>query len=429
MSLVSLVKYEDSPSSVVKAIDLCDGFSELKSDSVVVLKPNIVAWQKIFPIAPFGVYTSTRVMEDIIIALKDFGVKKIIVAEGSVVINPEEGTMQGFEGLGYFELKKRYGIELVDLNASKGKKFEFDSGHLYIAEEAIDNDFFIDVPVLKTHAQAKVSLGMKNLKGCLKDASRKFCHDPRNDLEYSFSFVADFIKPDLTIIDGIYALEKGALHFGKAHRKDIIVASKDILAADMVAAQSVGYGPTEIDHFKHYAKRHNKSISLDDYEIKGENLQDHIKKLEWDWPWNEENTGPPLFDKYGIKGPAVPKADNTLCSGCSPVVNLSNVLVMSAFKGEPLPKVEILHGKQMLGRTGYDKTILLGNCIIKANENNPNIKEALPVKGCPPAQEDVIQAMKDAGLDVNELVYVGYLKKQSEKYDNKEGYDKSLYFA
>ncbi|MBN2159093.1 MAG: DUF362 domain-containing protein [Spirochaetes bacterium] len=427
---IALVKYTSSPDSLRKTLDLCGGLEKLSPGMKVLIKPNLVGWDDLFPIPPYGVYTTTRLVEDLIIILKERGVENITIGEGSVEIKKGVGTGAAFEGLGYTALAKKYGVELVDFNESKSKSFAFhDTLKLHIAKEAVDTDFFINLPVLKTHGQTKVSLGLKNLKGCLKTASKKLCHHAELELEYCFSFIADFVKPALTIVDGIYALEKGALHYGNAYRKDVIVASTDPLGADLVAAKTIGYEPGDIAHFTHYAKRHDKPLSLSGYEVRGEKLDDHVKPLKWDWAWTDENTGPGIFAKMGVTGPALPKYDDTLCSGCSPLANMSNILVLSAHKGQPLPKVEVLNGKKMQARPDYDKTIMLGNCIIKANKGNPNIKEPVEVTGCPPRMEDVVAALKSAGLDVNELAYMGYAKQQSEKYNGKDGYDPGLYRA
>jgi len=71
----------------------------------------------------------------------------------------------------------------------------------------------------------------------------------------------------------------------------------------------------------------------------------------------------------------------------------------------------------------------MGNCIIKANRNNPTIKESVEVKGCPPDFDDVVKALKICGLEVNEMAYLGYMKQQSEKYNGKEGFDPLYYRA
>ena len=131
----------------------------------------------------------------------------------------------------------------------------------------------------------------------------------------------------------------------------------------------------------------------------------------------------------GITGTALPKYDETLCSGCSPLANMINLLVLSAFKGEPLPSIEVLNGKKMAPRPGYGKTVLLGNCMIKANRHHENINNAVPVAGCPPVETDVVSALKSAGLDVNPQVYQDYMNQQSGKYAGREGFDPLFYSA
>jgi uncharacterized protein (DUF362 family)/Ni,Fe-hydrogenase III small subunit len=426
--LVSLVKYTSSPHSLRDAITLCGGFEALDKNNKVLIKPNLVTWDDEYKIAPFGVFTTTRLVEDLLICLRDFGCTDISIGEGSVEFKKGIGTMQAFAGLGYPSLVKKYGIKLIDFNASESVMIKAQDGlTLHIAKEALEADFFINFPVLKTHAQSKVSLGLKNLKGCLKTASKKHCHHADLGLEPCFTFIADYVKPALTVVDGIYALERGAFHFGNAFRKDIIVASCDMLPADMVAAKTMGFDPQDVIHFTEYTKRHHTSLNLGDYEIRGERIEDHIKPLKWDWGWTKDNTGPSIFEKFGVTGAAVPKYDETLCSGCSPFANMVNILVLSAFKGQPLPRVEILNGKKMQARPGYEKTVLIGQCIIKANEGNVNIRSAVKVRGCPPEPQDVMAALKEAGLDINELAYWGYLKQQGEKYDNQDGYSWALY--
>jgi uncharacterized protein (DUF362 family) len=427
---ISVVKYISSPESLKESIEKCNGFEKLKPSDTVMIKPNLVAWDDVFPFAPFGVYTTTRLVQDLIICLKDYGCSKIVVGEGSVQIKKNVGTMAAFEGLGYKNLEKRYGITLVDFNESKVEKVAHQDGiELHIAKEALENDFFINFPVLKTHGQTKVSLGLKNLKGCLNLKSKRHCHSPETNLEFAFSHIVDFVNPALSIIDGIYALERGALHFGNAFRKDLIIASQDALGADLVAAKIIGYDGKQINHFGHYGKRHHKSLAVEDYKIEGETIKKHIQPLKWDWVWTKDNTGPGIFEKMGIKGTAIPKYDSTLCSGCSPLANMINLLVISAFKGEPLPSVEILNGKKMKPRPGYDKTMLLGNCMIKQNKDDENIREAFYIKGCPPSEQEVVKAMELAGLDVNVAIYHGYLKQQSEKYKDREEFESKFFIA
>ena len=429
--VVALERYRESPGTLERAIDACAGFDRLDPSSKVLVKPNLVTWgDEEMPIPPFGVFTTTRLVEDLLVLLRERGCKDVAIGEGSVTMHGDSGTPQAFEGLGYTTLARKFGARLVDFNTSEAVKVDIPGGiTLQVAKEAIEADFLIDVPVLKTHSQTRVSLGMKNLKGCLRTASKKACHRPDGGLETCIQHLADHLLPSLIIVDGIFALEKGPLHLGNAIRKDTIVASTDLLAADVVAAATIGFKGKDIDHLAMYASRKALSLDIATYEIRGDTLQEHVTPLKWDWSWNEANTGPAAFDRLGIAGIALPKYDETLCSGCSPLSNMVNILAMLAFKGKPLPSIEVLNGKRMLGRPGFEHTILLGSCVIAANKDNENITNAVKVPGCPPKQGEVVAALAGAGLDARERAYVDYVKSLGKKYEGTPGFDPVLFQA
>jgi uncharacterized protein (DUF362 family) len=426
---VAVVKYAKPIESLQEAIRLADGFKDLKKNDRVLIKPNALTWDNKHHIPPYGVFTSTRLVEDLVVALKEFGCTDIFIGEGAVQLNEDAPTSIGvMENLGYGALVKKYGVKLIDLNDGPFEKVKLaDDLTLFISEPALKADFLIDIPAMKTHSQTKVSLGMKNLKGCLKMASRRLCHHKDLDLDYCVSLIPEKLMPALTVADGIYVLEKGPIHTGNAYRADLIVVSTDIFAADVTATALLGIDPAEIGHLSLYAKRHGRSLDYRDFAMKGEDVQTVKKPVKWDWNWNEANTGPTIFTRMGITGVAIPKYDETLCTGCSPIVNMSNIFIISANKGKPFGNFEVLSGKRMLARPGYDKTLLLGNCIIAANKNNPNIKEAIELKGCPPSVDDLKKVLTDLGVEFVEGAYDYYLNQLATKYDGKEGYDKGLY--
>jgi uncharacterized protein (DUF362 family) len=391
-------------------------------------------WDYDHYVPPFGVFTTTRMVEDMVIILKDFGVTDVSIGEGSVQIyESSPSSIEVMKNLGYDEISKRYNVNLIDFNDSKTERIELsDDLTVSIAEEVLSCDFLIDIPAMKTHSQTKVSLGFKNLKGCLKTSSKRLCHHAKLNLDHCISLIVEKIEPDLTIIDGIYVLEKGPIHTGNAYRGDLIIASNDILAADVVGTELMGIKASDIGHLREYAERNELSIDPKDYEILGEEIDSAKVPVKWDWNWNEADTGPTVYDRMGISGVAVPKYDYTLCTGCSPIVNMSNIFIISAQmkksdKTEPFSNFEVLSGKKMQARPGYDKTILLGNCIIKANRNNPNIKEAVEVKGCPPPIEALKEALAYCGVDFEPGAYDYYLNQLATKYDDKEGFDRSFY--
>ena len=63
--------------------------------------------------------------------------------------------------------------------------------------------------------------------------------------------------------------------------------------------------------------------------------------------------------------------------------------------------MEVLTGKMMQPTPGKKKTILLGKCIYQAHKENPDINEAIPVKGCPPKPDDILKALHQAGIQAD----------------------------
>ena len=90
--VVSLSRYKKSPDSLIEIISLCNGLNDLTLDDQVFIKPNLVGYDDSFPMPLYGIFTTTRLVEDMIIALKDYGVKKITIGEGSVYVKGNKHT-------------------------------------------------------------------------------------------------------------------------------------------------------------------------------------------------------------------------------------------------------------------------------------------------------------------------------------------------
>jgi len=75
-------------------------------------------------------------------------------------------TTRGYEWSGIGKVTKRYGVRLVDFNSEPYEEVRLENIRAKISKSVVECDFLIDLPVLKAHAQTKISLGMKNLKVC-----------------------------------------------------------------------------------------------------------------------------------------------------------------------------------------------------------------------------------------------------------------------
>lgn len=423
---VSIVKVSDVYASLQESLRLSDGLAGLNVNDRILIKPNIVSWDFELPFPPYGVVTTSRVISALVRILSEHGFNNLTIGEGSLPKLRSTGDAV-YEALGYKTLQERYGIKLVDFNQGEFVTTDYGDGFkLDIAKQALEADKIINVPVLKTHSQAKVSLGIKNLKGCLSKRSKQYCHGLGNEeLSLTFPRIIDKLPVALTIIDGLYTLEKGPGPTGKAFRKDLLIASRDAFACDLVGAAILGYPAKEVPHLTNYAKSHGSSLELSDYEVTGESIADHQNFVEHDFEWAEDNSGPTGFKKRGITGLAIRKYDSSLCTGCSVQFNPMLILISSAFKGVPFPNVEVVSGKQQLASPGFDNSLLFGKCACHLNKNNPNIKKAITLWGCPPDLEKMAEELGKEGLECDYNEYVRFRHYLFDRYKGKEGFNLS----
>lgn len=434
---VAIVRYEKPLESVRKAVEMSRGLEHLPKKAKVFIKPNIVFWTKAVAFPKWGVITTSRVVEDMIVVLKEHGIDDITVGEGTVTMNPKdlETADHAFETLGYPKLKRKYGIKYVNIFERPFKKLDLGDGvEVRYNRDALESDFLVDLPVMKAHNQTVVSLGIKNLKGLIDIPSRKKCHNntPGKDLHFWVSKLADPVPPMFTLQDGIYTNERGPGPDGKVHRTNLLVASADILSADLVGAKILGYEPERVPHLVHAAKNRHRPWDFSDIETIGESIEDVARYHEHDFEYTETEDAilPTPLVKQGLRGIYYHKYDLSMCTYCSAVNGLMLSAIRFAWKNEPWDDVEVLTGKSMNPTPGKKKTILMGKCIYQAHKNNPDIQEAIPIKGCPPQPEDMLNALHKAGINADPGLFEKFETLPGfymTRYEGKPEYEESLF--
>jgi len=374
---VSLVKFDGSLDSLRRAIELCNGFEKLNRNDSVLIKPNNCFRHKITP--PYGMVTTSKIIEGVIQLLLEHGCKDISIGEGAIigifdVLQPY--TKRGFEGTGIDRVAKKYGVKLIDFNQGAFQELDLGGIKVQVSQTALESEFLINIPVLKTHLQTKVSLGFKNLKGCLSKASKKRFHIT-NRLDTLICLLNEAIKSNLVIIDGIYMLEKGPETLvGVAHRKDLIIASTDIFDCDVVGTTILGIDPSQVGYLRKFAERHNRSFDISTIQIKGEDIESLKEQLEWQFEPDKE-----LLNPAKATGLSAPPPGQTLCSACGATLALAISIL-----GKDNPKMdfggaELYYGLELRPERDAQKVFLYGDCAIRSNKS---LQNATKIAGCPP---------------------------------------------
>lgn len=379
---VAIVKYDGTLNSFTKALELCDGLDGLKPNDKVLLKPNIL-WGGTRNMPPYGRVTTSTIVEYVLQVLHDRGCTDIIIGEGAIP-NKELGstTVRGFDWSGIGKVAKRYGARLVDFNSEPYEEVQLENVGVKISKWAIECDFLIDLPVLKAHRQTKISLGMKNLKGCLALSSKKTFH--RHDLNRLIALLNMRVRPSLTIIDGIYGLERGPEFLGTPHRMNVIIAGKDVFSCDMVGAEVMKIKPDEVEYLREFASMAGRVISLDEIEVKGEHIDEVAQKFEWHLSVED------IFRQARISGITVQEEGLSCCSGCMAILSALTGVLTKDSPDAALDRVEVCMGGDVRAKEESKKVFLLGDCAISANKD---LKDAVRIKGCPPPILDTVMAM------------------------------------
>ena len=435
--LVAIVKYKKPLDSVRKAVESCAGLEHLPARARVFIKPNIVFWSRVGNFPKWGVITTSRVVEDMIILLKERGIDDITIGEGTVTMDPrdKETPALAFEALGYGILKKRYGIKYLNVFERPFEKLDLGDGvRLRFNTDILASDFVVNLPVMKTHNQTVVSLGIKNLKGTIDIQSRKKCHnaDPVKDLNYWVARIADRMPPVFTLLDGIFTNERGPGFDGRVRRSNLLVASDDPLSADMVGARLLGYSPEKVPYLVHAAGNRNRPLDFSDIRTTGERIEDLAVFHEHAFHYSDSENGimPFPLAADGIKGLYYRKYDLSMCTYCSGVNGLMLSAIRRAWKGKSWDDVEVLTGKAMQPSPGKNKTILLGKCMYQTHKDHPEIREMIAVKGCPPKPADMLKALHRAGIDADPAPFDNFQQLPGlfmKRYEGRPEFDESFF--
>jgi uncharacterized protein (DUF362 family)/Pyruvate/2-oxoacid:ferredoxin oxidoreductase delta subunit len=116
--------------------------------------------------------------------------------------------------------------------------------HLEIDLSVLEADVVINLPKWKTHAQMLLTLGVKNLLGCVPGPKKALWHLRAGESRKVFAQILfdiyRMIQPSLTILDGIVGMEGNGPGSGDPIPLGLILASRDPLSIDQIVCDLLG---------------------------------------------------------------------------------------------------------------------------------------------------------------------------------------------
>ncbi len=387
---VAIVRIGEHSDPVKKVIELSDGLKGLKPSDSVLIKPNLVIGGRkgVFP--PFGKVTTSFVIEKLVKHLLELGCTKLTIGEGSALA-PQLGmdTKSAFRFSGVERVARQYGVPLVDFESGPHESVRLEEHTFRVAKAALETDFLINIPALKTHGQTIVSLGMKNLKGCLKFTSKKRFHK-LGALSRLIALLNQTIRSHLTIIDGTFGLDRGPI-LGTAHRMDLLIAGTDLLETELVGAAVLEKNPADILHIREFAGLTGRGVDLGGVEVRGPGIGEVARNLPWEGDPNL------CFAKYHLTGIRVASesGDPTICTGCAVTMEYPHYMFSKDNPGLNMKGTEVCIGENARPSPQANRTVLLGDCAIRHNRDKKNVV-AFP--GCPPDMGEYLKFLMNSNL-------------------------------
>src|SRR5512135_2947844 len=219
---------------------LCSGL--IKQGSRVVIKPNLLA-----PARPDRAMVTHPL---VVKAVAEYAIKK----GGRVQISDSQ-AMGSFERVlnesGLREALKDLDVEFREFKESVGIDVGVPFRKIAIARDALEADLLINLPKLKTHTQMRMTLGVKNLFGCIVGLRKPEWHFRTGVNRELFASllvkIAKAVSPALTILDGILAMEgEGPGKSGTPRELGIIAGSNDANALDITICKVLGIEPYSV---------------------------------------------------------------------------------------------------------------------------------------------------------------------------------------
>ncbi len=238
----------------------------------------------------------------------------------------EPSDVDGYQVSGLRQISGNLGVQLINLREYGYIETKCDGLMLdkaYLSKIVLDADVIINLPKLKTHSLTVYTGGIKNMYGTLSRGQRaKFHYDYRKveDFCQMLTDIFSRVKPRLTIMDGIVAMEGEGPGAGSLRNLGIVLASYDTVALDAVANKIIGLEPLSVLTTKWASERGLGVGNLQDIDVVGENIND-VAVSDFKLPANYYRTVvsklPAFLDKFLLNQMLIrPRVISDLCTGC-----------------------------------------------------------------------------------------------------------------
>lgn len=243
-------KIEPALSRVIEGLGLESWLSGLRGKKVFV-KPNMLG---LFP-PERHVTTHPALVSAVVKLLREAGAEVTLgdnCGVGGYGLNRRVAKKTGIE-----EAADGAYVNVAQDTVMAPLKSRFVS-ELPVARAMLSADFVVSLPKMKTHSLTVVTGAVKNMFGMVAGAGKGRAHSSAPGIKDFGEILADIFAlrpPDLTIMDGIVAMEGSGPSGGDPVPTGRIIAGTNAVAVDAVMSRIMGYPPEEVHHLRIASRR------------------------------------------------------------------------------------------------------------------------------------------------------------------------------
>jgi uncharacterized protein (DUF362 family)/Pyruvate/2-oxoacid:ferredoxin oxidoreductase delta subunit len=321
VSIIKCNRYDDEEvlKGLRRSIDLIGGIENfVRRGDRVLLKPNLLYGKS----PEKAVTTHPSIVKGMIQSVQEAGGIPFIGDSPSI-----GSLIRTAEKAGIKKVADEMHCPLVEFNKPilppKGGGGFFKQQE--IDRTVLEADVIINLPKWKTHTQMLLTLGVKNLFGCIPGPRKALWHLKAGEDQKVFAQILvdlyQVIRPSLTILDGIVGMEGNGPNSGDPIALGLILASRDPLSLDQIVCDLLGISRKSLMTNR---VAFEQGLGRDGIEVVGERLEEmrvsHFKLPHPSRPdWNL-----PKFLRQTLKNALTskPVVDEEVCKACDQCVEI-----------------------------------------------------------------------------------------------------------
>ncbi len=150
-------------------------------------------------------------------------------------------------------------VSIVNLDRPRLVRLSFAGGIVALSRTALDHDFILNLPKLKTHRMVRVTGAVKNYFGCVTSVGKAMLHFAYGGRSHRFEKMiielARHLPPSMSLMDAVVAMQGHGPVDGEPYPLGLLAASPSAMALDTAIYTLLGLQPADVPIWQEAVKQ------------------------------------------------------------------------------------------------------------------------------------------------------------------------------